>query len=304
MQQFQLLSADGKTELACYATETKQPRALLQISHGMCEYFLRYEAFAEYLSERGILVFGHDHLGHGRTAPSEEDLGFTVSGGGADCLVEDVHRLSLHMKERYPDCNILLFGHSMGSFIAREVIARYGTDYASAIICGTGGPDMPAGAGAALARMLMIFGGERSRSKLLKGIAFAGYNKRVEDQKTPMDWLTRDAAVVDRYLKDPYCTFVFTKRAFHDLFTLISWVSHKEWASRVPNTLPILVVSGEADPVGAWGRGVKQVSDRLTAAGKHATLRLYPEMRHEIINEIGRERVWKELEQWVSGFAH
>ncbi len=303
MKEFRMLSSDGKTALACYATETAHPRVMMQISHGMCEYFMRYEAFAEYLSERSILVFGHDHLGHGSSAPSADALGFTVSGGGADCLVEDVHRLTLHMKKQYPTCEVVLFGHSMGSFIAREVIARHGREYVSAVICGTGGPDMPAGAGKLLASALMLFGGERSRSKLLKSIAFAGYNKRISDQKTAMDWLTRDGETVERYLKDPFCTFVFTKRAFHDLFTLVSWVSHREWASRVPDTLPLLVVSGEQDPVGAWGSGVKKVSDRLTAVGKNATLRLFEGMRHEIVNEIGREQVWKELEQWVSGFA-
>ena len=175
MLRFSIPSSDGKTELAAYKLVPEQPRAMVQISHGMKEYFLRYEGFADYLAQNGFLVFGHDHLGHGNTAKSSDDLGFTVS---ADALAEDVHKLSLAMKKEHPTLPLILFGHSMGSFIVREVLARYGNDYSAAIICGTGGPETPASAGKLLARLLMPFGGERHRSRLLKSIAFAGYNQK------------------------------------------------------------------------------------------------------------------------------
>ena len=128
MKSLHILSSDGKTRLACYRTECKKPLIMLQISHGMCEYFKRYSEFATYLARRGILVFGHDHLGHGETAPTEAELGFTAEGGGANFMVEDVHNLSLNMMDEYPNVPLVLFGHSMGSFIAREVMARYGED--------------------------------------------------------------------------------------------------------------------------------------------------------------------------------
>ncbi len=302
MKTFYVTSADGKTGLACYRSECKNPTALLQISHGMCEYFNRYAEFAAYMARRGVLVFGHDHLGHGASAASEADLGFTAEGGGADALVEDVHFLSLRMKMEYPNTPLVLFGHSMGSFIAREAVARHPEVYNAAIFCGTGGPDMPAKAGKLLARLLMLFQGERHRSPLLKSISFAGYNKKYNDVQTPVDWLTRDREIVEAYRSDPWCNYVFTLRAYHDLFTLVESVSAKGWASRLPEGIPYLVVSGEMDPVGGWGIGVKKVADRMRAAGLNTTLRLYPEMRHEILNELGREQVYEELELWMKTF--
>lgn len=299
MQTFTIPSGDGKTALACYRTECEAPRAMVQISHGMCEYFLRYTGFAEYLSEKGLLVFGHDHLGHGQSAQDADSLGFTVSDGGADCLVEDVYSLSLHMKRKFPDLPLILFGHSMGSFIAREVLARHGSAYRAAVICGTGGPDMPAGAGRALARLIMLFRGEHHRSRMLKNIAFAGYNKKYPNHITEVDWLSRDPEVVRRYLADPLCNFTFTVRAYDDLFTVIGWVSRKDWASRLPKEMPVLLMSGDMDPVGGWGKGVRRVADRMRDAGLKVTLRLYPGMRHEILNELQHEQVWKETEQWI-----
>lgn len=302
MISFSFPSADKKSTLACYRFDCSQPRAMVQISHGMCEYIGRYSEFADYLGERGFLVFGHDALGHGSSVRSADDLGFTAEGGGAEYLVEDVHNLSLHMKREYPDLPLILFGHSMGSFIAREVAARYGKDYASAIFCGTGGPQMPAGAGRLLARLLIALRGERHRSVFLARIAFLGYNKKYDSVRTSCDWLTRDESVVDRYLADPLCRYIFTLRAYHDLFTLVQSVSRRNWAERLPKDLPVLVVSGEMDPVGSWGKGPRAVADRLTRAGVRVTLRIYPEMRHEILNEIGREQVLKEMEEWLTAF--
>ena len=301
MKSFSFPSTNGTTTLAAYQVcPAGTPRAMVQISHGMCEYFGRYEAFAKFLAEEGFLVFGHDHLGHGHSAPTPEDLGFTNPGGGAHCLVEDVFRLSQKMKEEHPDLPLLLFGHSMGSFIAREVLARHGDFYHAAVICGTGGPDTPAAAGKLLAALIMKCKGERHRSPLLKSIAFAGYNKRFEKGCDPNAWLTRDASVVERYNADPFCTYVFTTRAFHDLFTLVDWVSKKDHASRLPKDLPLLVVSGKEDPVGAWGRGVEKVWKRFLAAGMtDVTLQLWPDMRHEILNELEKEQVWSDLLQWM-----
>lgn len=301
MERFSIPSADGKSTLAAYAVIPASPRAMLQISHGMCEYFLRYEGFAEYLSEQGILVFGHDHLGHGHTAKAPEELGFTAEGGGAEILCADVRRVAEHMHTRYPDLPLLLFGHSMGSFIARAVLEEDASLYRAAIICGTGGPDTPAGAGKLLASLLIALRGERYRSTFLKGVAFSGYNKKFEKNCDPNAWLTRDEAIVERYNADPFCTYVFTLRGYHDLFSLVERVSRRAWAEEMPKELPLLLMSGEMDPVGSWGKGVRLVDTALQKAGvKDVTLRLYPEMRHEILNEIGKETVWRETLEWIN----
>ena len=302
MQTFTLPSTDGKNRLACYETECAEPRLVLQISHGMCEYFLRYEGFAEYLAERGILTVGHDHLGHGHTVASPDDLGYFADRDGWNCAVEDVHAVTKEIKTRHPDLPVVLLGHSMGSFIAREVMARYGTDYAAGIICGTGGPQMPAGAGKAVATVIAAFRGKRHRSEFLKNLAFSGYNKKIKDAKTANDWLTRDEEIVRRYNADPLCTFTFTVGAYRDLFTLVGLVSRKEWAKRVPTTLPLLVISGDADPVGGWGKGVRTVAERLENSGHEVTLRLYHDMRHEIFNEQDKEQVWEETRKWLERF--
>ena len=300
MQRFSFLSADGKTQLAAYQTTPDHPHAMVQISHGMCEYIGRYKDFAAFLTAQGFLVFGHDHIGHGNSAPTPNDLGFTVHGGGADVMVEDVHNLSLYMKQQYPDLPLILFGHSMGSFIARAVLEDYGADYKAAIICGTGGPDTPAAAGKMMASLMMLVRGERHRSQTLKSIAFAGYNKTFEKGCDKNAWLTRDTAIVERYNADPFCTYTFTLRAYHDLFTLVARVNRRASANKIPKELPLLVVSGADDPVGTWGKGVNMVSDMLRQAGIHdLTTKLYPAMRHEILNELDKETVWNEICQWM-----
>ena len=301
MNRFTLPSSDQRTQLAAYCIPPAgEVRAILQISHGMCEHFMRYVPFGEYLAAHGILVCGHDHLGHGNTARTSEELGYTAKGGGADFLVEDVHALSLFIKQQYPTLPLVLFGHSMGSFIAREVVARHGKDYDAAVFCGTAGPETPAGAGRALASLLILLQGEHHRSKLLKRISFMGYNKKFGKDCDPNAWLTRDEATVRSYHDDERCGFVFSLRAYHDLFTLISWVSDKRWANRLCTDRPLLLISGEDDPVGGYGKGVRTVEKRLQQANvEDLSTLLYPQMRHEILNEIDKERVWEDILKWL-----
>ena len=302
MIRFSFPSSNKANTLAAYKLVPEQPRAMVQISHGMKEYFLRYEGFAEYLAQNGFLVFGHDHLGHGNTAKSPDALGFTVS---ADALIEDVHNLSLAMKNEYPTLPLILFGHSMGSFIARAVLEQYAADYAAAVICGTGGPDTPASAGKLLAGLLIAFKGEHHRSKLVTDIAFGSYNKKFEKGCDKNAWLTRDDEIVTRYNADPFCSYGFPLRGYYDLFDLVGRVNRRAWFHELPKDFPLLVVSGATDPVGSWGKGVRAVANRLQKAGmKNLTLRLYPEMRHEILNEFGKETVRKETLEWIQHSLH
>lgn len=291
------LSADGKTPVAAYFwwNEAVKPRAIIQLSHGMCEYITRYEAWAHRFAEKGFVFCGNDHLGHGNTAQSKEELGFMATRGGAELLVEDVHKMTLLAKEKFPDPPLVLYGHSMGSFVARAYLTRYGNELAGALISGTAGPGQPTGMGRKLAHVTGKVRGDHHRSKFLTAMAFGSYNKKFGKEKSLFSWLTRDEGVRASYAQDPLCTFVFTAAGYDTLFSLLGEVSDKRWASEVPKALPILLFAGDMDPVGAYGKGVRKVYDRLLAAGCNAQLQLYEGGRHEMHNEINKDEVFGDL---------
>lgn len=293
-------SADGKNTVAAYIFAPKgEVRAVFQLCHGMCEYILRYEPFAAYLCAHGVAFAGNDHLGHGETAASADDLGYTVD---ANYILEDARTLTGLLKERFgADMPFIFSGHSMGSFVARAYLSRYGREgIDAAIIIGTSGPGAPTGAGKAVAKLIGAFRGDRHRSKLLKTMAFGSYIKRCPKGCSPSAWISRDDALVARYDADPFCSYLFTVRGYIDLFTLLGGVSAKSWAGSVPKDLPILLTAGEEDPVGAYGKGVREVYKRLCDAGvKEVTLKLYPGDRHEILNELDRETVYADMLVYV-----
>ena len=237
-----------------------QAQGIVQISHGMCEYIDRYAGFAEFLTENGFIVCANNHLGHGASAASQKQLGYFAKRGGEKFLVDDLHTLTNMMKIKYPDLPILLFGHSMGSFIARNYVTKYGKELSAVIFCGTSGA-----------------------------------------RRTKFDWLSRDEKVVDQYLADPYCDFTFTASAFEDLFTLLLQCSDPEWFSTYPKTLPTLLISGDMDPVGDYGKGVSYVYKTLISAGvRDVRMKLYEGARHELLNEINRQEVYEDILQWIS----
>ncbi|MBR7185160.1 MAG: lysophospholipase [Clostridia bacterium] len=295
-------SANGRDTVACYVwTPTDRPPcAVVQLSHGMQEYARRYAPLAEFLCTHGYAVAGNDHLGHGATAASADDLGFTGEGG-ADAMIADVHTMTERLREQFPGLPIILLGHSMGSFIARNVAAAFGGDYAGMIFSGTGGPEMPTGAGRMLARWRMFRRGERYRSQLIAKVAFGNYNRRYDAPVTKKSWISRDEAVVKAYMADPFCNYAFTARGWYDLFDLLGRVSARDWAAKLPADLPILLASGTMDPVGNFGRGVEEVYRRLEKAGvRDLTIKLYPDARHEILNETNRSEVYADMLAWLN----
>ena len=298
LERWTVASADGRSTLACFSFVPKieSPRALLQISHGMKEYILRYQPLADYLTGLGFLVFGNDHAGHGESA-AEGELGIT---GGADAMVDDLRAAAERVKAQHPDKKHILLGHSMGSFAARLYASRFPTELDALVIVGTGGPDNPTGMGKALARLVAKLHGESHRSPLITEIAFGSYNKRFRGEPSPSAWLTRDREVVATYDADRFCNYVFTAKGYYDLFDLIEKVSTKNWAASLRKDLPTLIISGEQDPVGNYGRGVSKVFARMRNAGMaDLTLKLYPDMRHEIFNEIDRQIVFDNLAAWL-----
>ena len=274
--------------------------AVLQIAHGMVEFIDRYENFAAFLASKGILVVGNDHIGHGGSVKSEEDWGYFGENGNR-ILLDDMHELTRLTKEKYPNLPYFLLGHSMGSFYARQYIAEFGDELDGAIIMGTGlEPLFVVKGGMFLCKLIALFKGWRYRSNFVNQVAFGSYGKKFEPLRTRADWLSKDEALVDWYINEPRCSFLFTLNAYYSMFEGIARLHDKKLLEKVPKDLPIFFVSGEDDPVGSFGKEVVYSVETLKEVGvKNIDLKLYPNDRHEILNETDKETVYADLYEWL-----
>lgn len=278
-----------------------KPRAVLQIIHGMAEYAERYEKFAERLTAEGFAVVGEDHLGHGKTVPAGGTFGYFCDDDPATVVVEDVHRLTVMTKKRYPGVPYFILGHSMGSFILRSCMAKYGADIQGAVVMGTGNTPKAALSYIRFVTSLQkFFTGGKHKSGLLDWMAFGGFNKRIPDCKTKFDWLSRDEENVAAYEADALCGFTFTVNGFETLFELIRRAASPENIAKIPVSLPVLLQSGTDDPVGWYTKGVEAVRDAYLRAGlTDVECIFYEGDRHEILNEADGGRVMDDLCQWI-----
>lgn len=288
-------SANGRNEISYTVWEPDEaPRAVLQLSHGMCEYLDRYEEFIGYLTSRGYIVCGNDHLGHGGSVGNTP--GYFGPRQGYAYLPRDLYQLTLLMKEKYPNLPYFLLGHSMGSFIAREYLYRHGAVLDGAVISGTSGRQPAYPLGIFVSRLICICRGKTYRSRLLDRMAFGSYNKRFGGKYGDAFWLTKDLAAIEAYQNDPLCTFTFTAQAMNDLFHLVGRCNRSSRIKGMPKDLPVLFISGDMDPVGGYGRGVRQVVRRMQKAGMaRVQCKLYPDNRHECLNERNKEEVYKDV---------
>ena len=302
MQEFTYLSSDGKTTLGAslWLPQQEPYRGIVQICHGMVEHMGRYEWLAGQLTDKGYIVCGDDHLGHGRSADNQT-LGYFGERDGWRHLVEDEHLLRLLMQKQYPSMPYYLLGHSMGSFITREYITQYAAGLKGYICCGTSGRNPLIGFALVLSNVMVALQGGKHIGRLLNRLAFQNYNRHFGEVVTGVEWLSRDAAQYLPFANDPKCHFTFTNAGFRDLFRLLHRVSGKQWSNRVPKELPILILSGEEDPVGNYGKGVRQVYGWLKKSGIHALqLKLYPEARHELHNELNRDEFVEDVLAFLS----
>lgn len=302
-EEFYFNSTSGTTKIhAVRYIPDGEIKAILQISHGMVEYIERYEAFALFLNSKGILVTGNDHLGHGKSVNSKEEWGYFAKEDGNRAVLYDIYQLTQITKEKYPNIPYFLLGHSMGSFYARQYIAEFGQELSGAIIMGTGcQPFALVQFGRFLTKFISIFKGWKYRCNLINNIAFGSYNKHFQPARTSKDWLSKDTAIVDKYVADECCNFIFTLNAFYNMFTGISRLYDKKLLSNMPKDLPVFFVAGEEDPVGDYGKGVFKAADMFKNAGmKNVKVKLYPTDRHEILNETDREQVYDDLYSWLN----
>lgn len=297
-----LPSKDGVHQLNVVVWEPEtEIRAVVQISHGMIEMIERYEDFALFLNRHGFVVVGNDHLGHGLTAGCDEDLGYFCPKNMSATVVADLHRVTKYAKKKYSNVPYFLFGHSMGSFMARRYLMTYGEELTGAVICGTGSQKTSVLiAGKIVSGIMRLMFGDRFRSKLLKRNAFNTYQKKIKNPKTQSDWLTRDEEIVDFCIGNKYCNFIFTVNGYRTLFEVLSFIQNKNNVEKIPKRLPILFIAGEADPVGNYGKSVKAIYAAYKDAGiKNVNIRLYPDDRHEVLNELDRDRVYVDVLLWI-----
>ena len=276
-----------------------RPRAIVQLVHGMAEHIDRYDTPARALTAAGFQVVGHTHLGHGPQAAVKGH----IPEGGWQSLIDDVHALRLRTQQNSPEgLPYILLGHSMGSFVVRCYLQQYADGLAGAILSGTGAFAVPTvAAGLAMANLVCLFGGAEKPSRLIDRMAFSGNNKAFAPARTAFDWLSRDEAQVDLYIADPYCGFPFTGSGYRELFRGLRRLTRLEGLTRMPRELPVMFFSGDKDPVGANGAGVKQVAESFRGAGMaHVTVKLYPEGRHEMFNELNRDEVCQDVIGWIN----
>ena len=299
---FTFSSSDGVHDIhARWWRPEGQPRAVVQLVHGISEHMGRYDAFARFLAEHGFAVVGHDHLGHGQTARGPAEYGWFAHQDGWKCVLEDTHALFLQASEAYPELPYVLMGHSMGSFVVRGFLIFWPGVVDCAILSGTGQEPAPMVAlGKAVSALLIRLQGSQAHSKLLGALSIGAYNRQFKPNRTGADWISRDTAVVDAYLADPLCRFLPSVGMFHDMMEGLQLLAKPENLRRMDQDTPVYFFSGDKDPVGASGEGVRKVAGWFRQAGvKDVTVKLYPEGRHEMLNEIGREQVYQDVLDWL-----
>ena len=276
-----------------------QAKAAVAIHHGMAEHMERYADFITYLTSNGVAVFMHDMANHGSSNQNRAELGFFGKKDGWLGLIKDYKTVFECMRKAYPAVKHIAFGHSMGSFVVRCFDARYPELSSASVYMGTGGTNDAAGIGIKVADLIAHIKGAHHRSEFMDKLAFGKYNVKFE-KRTSYDWLTRDQAIVDQYIADPLCGYLFTIKGMADLLHLNTAANSDEWYQKVRKDLPILLISGAEDPVGEYAKGIDEVYNKLLQSGHTAVEeKLYPECRHEVLNELNKEEVYEDIYSFI-----
>jgi alpha-beta hydrolase superfamily lysophospholipase len=282
-------------------------KAAVQIAHGLGEHAARYDRLAQALTRAGYAVYASDHRGHGQTARKPDDYGHFADRDGWTRVVEDLHAVNAYIARERPSLPRVLFAHSFGSFVAQDYLSRYGDTLVGAVLSGTNSGVATAvklGLGVAYLERLRL--GAHNKSKLLFANSIGAYNKRFAPTRTASDWLSRDAAEVDKYVDDPMCGFDLTVQGWIDLMGGLIRIEHPALQQRVPKSLPVYLFAGDQDPVGRAGKGPRALLAAYQRAGLSCvSLKLYEGGRHEMVNELNRDQVVDDLVTWLdANIAH
>ena len=285
-----------------WKSASKTPKGIVQIAHGIGEHARRYKPIAELLQKQGYEVYANDHRIHGRSTESIDLLGIYDGDNFFDAAVEDMRELSKIIKKEHPSEKIILFGHSMGSFLSRDYVTKYGEDIKVLILSGTASFIKGLGfLGLTSANMIKLIKGKKNPNKILKSIFFTNFNKTFKPNRTLVDWISRDKEQVDIYCSDPYRIEDFSTSVYIDLIKGNKKVNEIHTFKATPKNLPIYIFSGDKDPVGEMGKGVQKVANQYVKSGiSDLTLKLYRNGRHEMLSEINKTEVEQDLLNWLN----
>ncbi|MCF6279756.1 MAG: lysophospholipase [Flavobacteriaceae bacterium] len=277
-------------------------KGVVQISHGIGEHAGRYQPIAKLLQEQGYEVYANDHRIHGQSVKSKELMGVYEGQNYFDDAVEDMRELTLLIKNAHPNKKIILFGHSMGSLLSRKYVTKYGNDLNALILSGTASFMKGIGnVGLVSANFIKTFRGRNKKNKFLKSISFSEFNKNFKPNRTELDWISTDEHQVDLFEADPYRTADFSLSVFIDIIKGSKEINKQEAFNATPKKLPIYIFSGDKDPVGEMGKGIKRVVKQYSKAGiNDLTLKLYKGGRHEMLNETNRGEVEQDVISWLN----
>ena len=300
--EFSYKSTNGETDIHVNKwTPEGEPIGILQIVHGVAEYGFRYDKFARFMAGKGFVVYADDHLGHGSSIIKDSPRLYFGEENGWFTVVSDLKKLTDLAKSENNCLPFIIFGHSMGSFLTRSYLIKYPNATDGAIICGTGHmPKLTILGGKIIANHYIKKLGKKGYSKLADDLAFGAYNKKFAPNRTPSDWVSLSEENVDSYLADQLCGGKTSLGLFSDLIVGMDFITSQKNINKMNKETPILFVSGEEDPVGDMGKGVKKAVSCFEKAGvKNVSLILYPKLRHEILNEECGENIMKDIYNWI-----
>jgi alpha-beta hydrolase superfamily lysophospholipase len=300
-ENFKFTDSDG-VELNVYKWQPdRKILGVVQLVHGMAENILRYDEFAKYLNNKGFIVYGHDHRGHGLTAKTKEELGYLADNEGFEWLVRDLYELMMKVKEENKGLPIYLFGHSMGSFVSLRFIELHGKEIDGLILSGSNGePTKLTPLGILLANMEIKLFGRRHRSKMMNQLSFGGFNNKFKPNRTSYGWLCSVDSEVDKYIANKYCGFICSASFYYDLLRGLKTINKKDNFKAIPKDLPIYILAGDMDPVGFFGKGIINLYNKLKSTGVNdVKYKLYKNKRHEILNEDNKLEVMNDISDWL-----